>query len=508
MRDWILIPTWKELFLFLNQPNEVYFAKNADFQHILGGITKALGYEKKGATINSGSAILGCGSLNTSGGTNKILVFSGTDAYVFDGSSAWSAQSRSFTSGQKFETEKFLDQLFVVNGLTDAPQNYTGAAWSTTTNVSDMPKGKFIKEDKLRLYVFNTNIPVGGNFASRFFYSDLPVNNAIQWGIETGTDLATTASSDVVTSAGSLFLTRGIKVGDPFFITTDADIGEYEVKTVDSETQITLTEDLTANDTGVSFWVGGNWEDVARDNSDVGMGIGKNNDRVLFFKRFSLHKWNKGTTDAENTLIPVKGVPGTTSHRSIVNVRDFTFYWADTGLWRFDGSSSQLVSNPIQEIVAGISSSFLDDIVAWEVDDRICKVFVGDISNADTGLEIDNCVICYDVFANAFWVEEYDDVINCTTKWVDSNELKNFIFSNDGEAFQSEKGNSYNGEPFPMEVETWFRFPIAPEVQINFTIIKTFTQHGREISTMIKFAYFTAEGGYRVDNDWRSIKPT
>lgn len=492
---------------FLSQPNEVFFAKNTDFQHILGGITKALGYEKKGATIASGAPILGCGSLNTSGGTNKLLVFAGTDAYVFDGSSSWTAQGRTFTASQKFETERFLDQLFVVNGLTDAPQNYTGAAWSTTTNVADMPKGKFIKEDKLRLYVFNVNIPVGGNFASRFFYSDLPVNNAIQWGLETGTDLVTTSSSAVVTSAGSLFQTRGIKVGDPFFITTDADIGEYEVKSVDSETQVTLTEELSASDTGVSFWVGGNWEDVARDNSDVGMGIGKNNDRVLFFKRFSLHKWNKGNTDAENTLIPVKGVPGTTSHRSITNVRDFTFYWADTGLWRYDGSSSQIISNPIQEIIDGIAATSLDDIVGWSVDDRICKMFVGDVSNTDTGLEIDNCVICYDVFANAFWIEEYDDVINCTTAWVEDSALKNFIFSNDGEAFQSEKGNSYNGNPFPMEVEMWFRFPIAPEVQVNFTRFKTYTQHGREIACMVKFAYYSAEGGYRVDNDWRPLTP-
>ena len=370
-----------------------------------------------------------------------------------------------------------------------------------------MPKGKYIIEDKLRVYVFNAKIPVGGEFNSRFFYSDLPRNDTIAWGIETGTDLVTTNASAVVTSAGSQFLTNGIKVGDPFFITTGADAGEYEVKSVDSETQITLTEDLTAAATGVSFWVGGNWEDVKRDNSDVGMGLGLNSDRVLFFKRFSLHKWNKGNTDSENSLIPVKGVPGTTSHRSITNVRDFTLYYADTGMWRYDGTSSQLVSNPIQEIIDGVSSANLSNIVGWAVADRICKMYVGDVSNSDTGLEIPNCVICYDVFANAWWVESYDDVINCSVVWVEDNAVKNFIFSNDGEAFQSEKGNTYNGNAFPMDIETWFQYPIAPEVSVNFTRFKTYTQHGRGIQLMYKLAYYSAEGGYRVDAEWRRAKP-
>ena len=495
---------------FLSQPNEVFFAKNTDFQYLLGGIAKALGYEKKGNSINSGAPILGCGSLNTSTGTNKILVFSGTDAYVWDGSSNWAAQSVGFSSGEKYETANFIDLLWVAGGNGQRLRTYSGSAFDTL-DFNAAPFGKYIIVDKSRLYVFNCGLVTIGTFASRFFYTDLPTDSGASisavWGLQVGIDLVTTAASDIVTSVLADFITNGIKVGDPFFIFEGADIGQYEVKSVDSANQITLTEDLTATASNLDYWTGGNWEDVERNNSDVGMGIGKNNDRVLFFKRFSVHKWNKGDTDAENTLIPIKGIPGTTSHRSIVNVRDFTFYWSDTGLWRYDGSSSQIVSNPIQEIIDGIAVANLDDIVGWNVKDRIVKMYVGNIDNADTGLTITNCVICYDIFANAFWVEEYDDVINCSTKWVESSELKNFIFSNDGEAFQSEKGNSYNGTAFPMEIETWFRYPIAPEVQVNFTRFKTYTQHGREITCVVKFAYYTAEGGYRVDNDWRPMKP-
>jgi hypothetical protein len=121
------------------------------------------------------------------------------------------------------------------------------------------------------------------------------------------------------------------------------------------------------------------------------------------------------------------------------------------------------------------------------------------INNTDTGLVINKCVMCYDAFSNSWWVEEYDDTILCSTIWVESSALKNFIFSSAGECFQSEHGNDYNGEPFPMEVETFFFFPIAPEVSVNFTRFKIYTENGRELNTLYKLAYY--EG--RIDPDWR-----
>ena len=486
---------------FLAQQREVLFAKNTDFQYKLGGIAKALGYTKKGNSISGTPNILGCGSLNTSGGVDKILAFAGTDAYVWDGGTTWTAQSRSYSASQLFETERFLDQLFEVNGLTDVPENYDGATWSQTRNITDMPKSKFIKEYAVRLFLFNLNLPVGGNFPSRIWFSDLPVNNAITWGFESGTDLASTAASATVTSAGGAFQTRNIKVGDPFFIVGGNNDGEYEVQSVNSQTSITLTKTVTNTNTNQSFWVGGNYFDVARDNSDVGMGLGKNSDRILFFKRFSLWKFLKGDTDESDSLIEIKGVPGTVSHRSITNVRDWTFYWSDTGLWRCNGVTSQLMSNSMQEIVDGIDPTSLDDIVGWSVGDRIVKMFLGDINNTTTGLVINKCVYCYDAFSNASWVEEYDDTIRASVKWIESSALKNFIFSSDGEVFQSENGNAYNGNAFPMEVETYFYFPIAPEVSINFTRFKIYTEHGREINTQFKLAYFDG----RIDDDWRRL---
>jgi len=67
------------------------------------------------------------------------------------------------------------------------------------------------------------------------------------------TDLVTTASSGVVTSACSTFQTDGVQAGDSFAIGTGPDAGTYTVQSVDSETQITLTTTLTGTRTGIRF---------------------------------------------------------------------------------------------------------------------------------------------------------------------------------------------------------------------------------------------------------------
>jgi hypothetical protein len=66
-------------------------------------------------------------------------------------------------------------------------------------------------------------------------------------------DLATTSSSAVVTSASSTFVSDGLQTGDTFVIATGPDQGTYTISTVDSQTQLTLTESLGSTRTGIGF---------------------------------------------------------------------------------------------------------------------------------------------------------------------------------------------------------------------------------------------------------------
>lgn len=487
---------------FLRQKNQLVLGKNINLRYKLGGIAKALGYEKLGNTINSGATILGSGVLNLSSGTDSIIAFSGTDAYKYNsGTSAWDAQSRSFTASQDFFTASLLGYLFTVNGITDAPQSWDGTTWSTTTNVNDMPKAKFIIELGSRLYLFYINVAVGGTFASRCWYCDLPKNASVVWGFESGNDLTQTASSAVITSAGSLFKTRGIKVGDPFIITDEGNAGIYVIKSVDSETQVTLTTTLPASETNSSFWCGGNWFDVDRDSSDYGMGLGKNANELLLFKRFSLWKFRKTTNVLTDVLLPVPGAPGTTSQRSVVNIGRNTYYYSDSGIWKYNGVESSLISYPMQEVIDGVADASKTAVVGWQEDERILKMYVGNVSNSVTDLTIDKCVICYDTLTEAWWFEAYPDTVVTSTKWKNGNSYKNYIFSGAGEAFKTESSNAFDGDEIDVEIEIGPFFPIAPEITVNHTRFRVFTENGQDIQYQYKLVYYDGQ----IDLDWKPL---
>ncbi len=434
--------------------------------------------------------IIGSGALNTSTGFDRLLAFtSDGDAYIYDAnySPLWRRQWLTLTANQKVETESFLDMLFEVNGVTDVPRTYNGLttaldSWSTTVNVTDMPYSYYIKLYNNRLYLFNIKLLIGGKFASRVWFSNLPKNGVISWDFESGSDLVQTSSSKVVTSAGALFLTRGIKQGDKFTIATGSNVGEYNVDTVDSETQITLIETMTNSQSGKDFWVGGNFFDVERNNSDVGMGLGLNFDRLLCFKRHSVYKFQKTTDSATDNLLPIKGAPGTTSNRSIVDTPGYTYWWGDTGMWRTEGVSAQLMSIAMQEVVDGMASTSLDDVVGWFENDRIVKMFIGDINNTTTGLIITNCVFCYDTLTNTYWTESYPDTITTAVQFVEGTEKKRtFIFSNAGEVFKTQQGNSFDGDPIYEEIESHPMFAISPDYAVNYTRIKI---QGEKLSSL------------------------
>ena len=66
-------------------------------------------------------------------------------------------------------------------------------------------------------------------------------------------DLVTAAGSAVVTSATAGFTALGLVPGGPFAIATGPDVGLYTIASVDSATQLTLTQALTATRTGIAF---------------------------------------------------------------------------------------------------------------------------------------------------------------------------------------------------------------------------------------------------------------
>jgi len=159
---------------------------NCLISYKIGTITKDLGYFKIGGTIQASKAITGLHNFRQTAATQKILATindatdddtqlfynnAGTWTEITDAETAWANKANIAV-----EMEDFIGYCFFVGyGATDGflpVASLTGTTFSTSTNVTDMPQGKFIKRYRDRLYV--ANLYDGGALPYRVGFSDQP----------------------------------------------------------------------------------------------------------------------------------------------------------------------------------------------------------------------------------------------------------------------------------------------------------------------------------------------
>lgn len=435
--------------------------------------------------------ILAIGGLNTSTGTEKLVALKDRHFFTLVGST-WTKASGAginLTDQTRAYHDEFLDMQFWVNGV-DANRTYNGSTWSTTTNVTDSPIGKYVKSFGTRLYLANIIIAAGASnlaFKSRVWFSNLPQQDSsgnwtISWGLESGSDMGSTAASAVVTSAGSSFKSRGLKVGDPLYIISGNNAKKYTISSIDSETQLTLTENVTNTTSNQTFWAGGNWFDVKTDDSDVITGLGENAGRLLVFKQDSLHRWDGAS------LEQIKQVPGTTAQNSVVNLRGFTFYFHPSGIWRYNGQTSELISEPVWDLVEAIDSTNYGEVVGWTDNAHFIKLYVGTTSaNLNTDLPaITHCVIVYDLTMNSYSTMSLGTGISAACNATESAVKKIFAGATDGNVYQLETGNDFDGSAIPFRLRTHPYYPISPEAVVELSRIEIFAQRGENLNVGYK----------------------
>lgn len=147
----------------------------------------------------------------------------------------------------------------------------------------------------------------------------------------------------------------------------------------------------------------GQYFDVSPKDGDEIMGLKVNFQKLLIFKEESLWRYDK------NTLQQFPGAPGTNSQRTVKNVLGYTLYFHKTGIYRIDQGSVVKVSRAINDVIEGVKSINLARTCA-EVNGDHYRLFVGDVENPMTGIEIDNCLIDFDVAKNKFVLESLDHV--------------------------------------------------------------------------------------------------
>ena len=432
---------------------------------------------------------------NKADGTSQILAGWAGNIHRFNSStSLWIGLSQitSVTAVARMRT--FLNSGFWVNG-TNNNKRWDGTVWTDEIARKKAPLSKYIHIDPSGSQLFLANLSYQGQtFESRVWKSDLPKNNDITYGLEYGANLSQTASSPTVTSSTAFFRLRNIKVGDPFIILSGSNAGEYKVSTIDSETQITLTQNLNVTATGSTFWVGGNWFDVVTNNNDVVTGLGDNSSQVLIFKNESLHTYNG------NSSRRIKGVPGTHSQESVVNIKEYTYYFHRTGIWRTNGVTAELISRPIQDYIDGIASSYFASTVAEKVGE-IYRIFVGNVTNSSENIDLDNVILDFDTITETWSPGMLPVKVTATTSFLDANTETNYVGTDANTVYQDNIGTSDAGTAIPWMMDTGWHFPGGGEIETEITRIQIHNKAGRGIPVQYKL-YGTP---FDIDKQWKGL---
>ncbi|MCK9371512.1 hypothetical protein M0R04_16480 [Candidatus Dojkabacteria bacterium] len=405
--------------------------------------------------------------------------------------------------------ETYLNMVFYQN-YGNNPKTFDGVSWSDT-NVGRTPISRWQLKFREKMYLFycafhTPGTPTnGGPFPSRVFYSDLPSNNKLTWGLEWGTNLTTKADDPTVKIGNSVqdFISTGIKKGDPFYITSGLTSGvtEFFVQSVDSRYQITLTENVKETIAGTGhYWTGSNWFDVGTDDNDYLMGAAENDDVMLIYKRFSLWRYNV------SSKARVKGAPGTTSRLSIINLGDYTYHFhgsnqnnRKTGFYIWNGSRCFLASRAIQPYIDKILTSNYDDVVAWREGTKM-RAWVGDLTGTPVG-DITNAVITHDTEGNQWSVDPIADIVKSSGRFIDSNTEKWFIGNDSSKVMEVSSGYTHNGIPIEWSFIKGPFYPSGTSIVNTFTRIAIVSEGGRAIQVKFKLIGKPEDD----DDQWTSL---
>lgn len=403
-------------------------------------------------------------------------------------------------TGNNVEMEAFLDRIFLQDYNT-RPITFNGTAWSTEYVPRTMI-GKYLKnyKEKSRMYIANCKFPgpqapvdlasAPITFPSRVFHSDPFFGNNLTWGIEWGTNGVTVAGSPYFNLAQPLaqdFVATNIKVGDPLFITSgDAQLASkpYFVQSVVSPYRLQMTENFPVSASSLNYWVGSNWFDVATDDNDQLMGLGENVTRMLLFKLMSIWYYTG------SLLKQIKDAPGTSSSRSIISKGGFTYYFHGSdpyisGIYRTDSTGSVKVSRGLDPYILGMSVSNYSSVVGWEEGESL-RWYIGDLTNTNYGISMSNAVISLHLPTGAWDVSPIADVIKAATTWRVSNQKDTYLGTNDDQVLKMASGNSHNGTPITLNVETKIYYPSGTEKIDQFKHLQIIGRQTRGLKVKLK----------------------
>lgn len=425
---------------FLVQDNESTLVKNATLETV-GAVTKSVGYLARGASQGA-NPILGIYEFRkNSTETRYPFVGYGSNLYAFNlGTNAYTSSATVVTANKKMRFETFLNTVFFVNGVDpNVNGDGTGGGWSNTNYIYGLPVFGLIKK-------WHEGMFAAGNPSkkSRVWLSDKPTSNDLKWGWWSGTDLLLNAGSVTVTSASGRFKFVNIKPGDTLRVLTGNNVGDYIVRVVVSDTELTLATPAPNFASGQTYEVGSNWFEVGQDDGDVITALGENSDRLMIWKEQSLYRFDG------NAVQKVADV-GTPCQEAVQNIERYTLFANRKGIYVYDGVETTLISKKIKPFFDAIPEASLPNMTSW-VEGDLYYLSIGTVTV--NGKLINNCVVVYDISQNNLSVRSFRDSIRAAGKILEGTKVKTFLGTDGGLLLEFGNGTTYKGDAIDFEFIT------------------------------------------------------
>jgi hypothetical protein len=335
-----LQPPTTELSHFLAGDNQLVICNGANPSYKKGVLYKDTGYVQIGDALQANKPIRSLHHSRRTSAVSEMLATvdnatsDDTQLFYYSGL-AWVEITDAETAWANFagidvEMEEFIANTFFVGyGATDGflpVRTLTGSGHTFgTTLTTDMPRAKYIKRFRDRLYVANCNIS-GTNYPYRVYFSSVPSAGAITW----------TPASDFLDVDFSEDITGINENWDRLMIFTEFSAYMYDQDTWKKVWDVGCGQHRTLKNVGAyMLWV--NKDNVYASTGGRPAPIG--NDILELLRQSTSSNWRAEVVDNEYHLYI-----GATSANGLFYTNCLLSYNVDNGMWRwrelYDGLNS------------------------------------------------------------------------------------------------------------------------------------------------------------------------
>ena len=368
----------------LMKDNELNPAFNVDLSSEIGAVGRCKGFEQVSSPLQADKPVRSLYSYWRKTGEHRFLATcnnSGDTAanlkFLY---SDWSNNIlTTLPVNCKADFETYMDNVFMVGygaGTFLTTTSMLGLTTSTSVNVYNAPKGKYIKEFGDRLYIGNCQVD-SVNYSSRVYYSSLPMKvityvNGDQSGnlnyldVDSAKYLKTGMVIDIYTGGTNTKIVDSRTITD---VNTSLNRIYFDriITSVVDKDEIYLED--RKDDFNIFWDTDNDYLEVASDDGEEISGLGVNINRLLIFKRNSLRKWD----GAQLSLIADD--VGTVSHWTIKQLSTWTLFFHDKGVYGISGTELKLLSRKVEPYIKAIIAS--DAIVAG-IDGENYNLWIGE----------------------------------------------------------------------------------------------------------------------------------